>query len=233
MTDSNNDCSRAAPSGPSKMGVSDNRDKNIVTARNWLNRYLMSDSESEALYTNNNYPKLLSSFTDEHVEGDHLTMLLEAAGVWLASNAFRTRQNSWLEKGCKKEFFKNWVIVLTGMFPHHPSFKCTNDWFPDILKRFMKHCVRSRLDDPAIADERKSEPLYRNVSENKTAVRAKYHGASCQINCEFTTFTNQKNMRIHNTSEFSFLPNSQYFRIHTFYEFVLLLNDFLPNSQFF
>ena len=111
MTDSNNDCFRAAPSGPSKIGVSDNRDKNTVTARNWLNRYLMSDSESESLYTNNNYPKLLSSCTEEHVEGDHLAMLLEAARLWLTSNPFRTRKNPWLEKGRKKEYFKNILYI--------------------------------------------------------------------------------------------------------------------------
>jgi hypothetical protein len=171
---------------PRKMGQSVNRDKNIGTARVWLNRYLMNGSDVPEFFTNTNYPSLLSSLTEEHVEGDNLCIFMEAAGIWLASNEFSTRQGSCLLSTCKKEFFKNWVAVLKIAFPRHPMLQgTTNEWFPDMLRRFMKHCSRSRQDNIAIAEDRKSEPLYRNVSLDKSAIRAKYHGVY-QVHCELT-----------------------------------------------
>ena len=88
---------------PCKMGQSDNRDKNILTARTWLNRYLLNDNETNEVFTNTNYPNLLSDLTEEHVEGDNIGILLEAAGVWLATNKFSTRQGPCLLQTCKKE----------------------------------------------------------------------------------------------------------------------------------
>ena len=92
---------------PSKMGQSANRDKNISTARAWLNRYLMNGNEANEVFTNTNYPNLFSDLTKEHVEGDNVGILLEAAGVWLATNEFSTWQGLALLATCKKEYFKN------------------------------------------------------------------------------------------------------------------------------
>jgi hypothetical protein len=174
---------------PSKMGQSGNRGKNIVTAKLWLNRYLLNGNEANEVFTNTNYPNLLSDFTEEHVEGDNVGILLEAAGVWLATNEFSTRQGAALLATCKKEYFKNWVVVLRDQFPSHALLlrSTVNDWFPEMLKRFEKHCARSRQDNLAISEDRKSEPLYRNIALDNSACRAKYHG-ECGAYYDLTIF---------------------------------------------
>lgn len=174
---------------PSKMGQSGNRGKNIVTAKLWLNRYLLNGNEANEVFTNTNYPNLLSDLTEEHVEGDNVGILLEAAGVWLATNEFSTRQGAALLATCKKEYFKNWVVVLRDQFPSHALLlrSTVNDWFPEMLKRFEKHCARSRQDNLAISEDRKSEPLYRNIALDNSACRAKYHG-ECGAYYDLTIF---------------------------------------------
>ena len=78
----------------------------------------------------------------------------------------------------QKRVFQNWVVVLRNQFPCHTMRlrSSVNDWFPDMLKRFEKRCARSRQDNLAISEDRKSEPLYRNVALDNSACRAKYHG---------------------------------------------------------
>jgi len=171
------------------MGQSGNRGKNIVTAKLWLNRYLLNGNEANEVFTNTNYPNLLSDLTEEHVEGDNVGILLEAAGVWLATNEFSTRQGAALLATCKKEYFKNWVVVLRDQFPSHALLlrSTVNDWFPEMLKRFEKHCARSRQDNLAISEDRKSEPLYRNIALDNSACRAKYHG-ECGAYYDLTIF---------------------------------------------
>ena len=175
MTSTNN------PS-PCKMEQSGNKDKNIVTARIWLNRYLLNDNNTNEVFTNTNYPNLLSDLTEEHVEGDNLGILLEAAGTWLVSNAFPTRQGPCLLQTCKKEYFKNWVVVLRLTFPCHLMLQVSsvNDWFPEMLKRFLEHCSCSQQDNLSISEDRKPEPLYHNITPDTSA----YVGPNITVSIE-------------------------------------------------
>ena len=163
-----------AASKSATMGISENREKNLRTAKSWLEKYLVSASNDDQIHTNTNYPSSLQLITEEHVEEDHLALFIEAAGWWLSSNSFWTRQNTWLCKRAKTEFFKSWKEILKKMFPRHPAFMGSQDWWTEINKRFTKHCDRARQEDPAIAEERKSEPLYRDLSKNRTAIQAKF-----------------------------------------------------------
>ena len=65
--------------------------------------------------------------------------------------------------------------VFANKFPNHHLFAANvPDWFQDMHQRFLKEADRCRIDDPAVAEGRKSEPIYRDLSENRTGVRAKF-----------------------------------------------------------
>ena len=93
-----------AASKSATMGISENREKNLRTAKSWMEKYLVSSSNDNQIHTNTNYPSPLQSINEEHVEEDHLALFIEAAGWWLSSNSFWTRQNTWLCKRAKTKF---------------------------------------------------------------------------------------------------------------------------------
>ena len=74
----------------------------------------------------------------------------------------------------------------------------TATWFPDMVKRFTTQCKRSRILDPAVAEQRKAEPLYRDLSTNKGAVRAKYLDDAL-VDCKSVAMSMIRNMDFANS----------------------------------
>ena len=85
-----------------------------------------------------------------------------------------------IENSTKETYLKNAKQVFIQQFPNNEVFKNNNDdWWSNLFIDFKKECKRSRIIDPAIAETRKSEPLYRDLSVNMTAIRAKYLDLDC------------------------------------------------------
>lgn len=122
-----------------------------------------------------NFPPF-KDLEDEHVEADHLENLIENIGWWFAETRFRTNQNTWLGKSSKHERFKQMKECFKLKFKDHELFEGNQSWFADLLGRFDKTCDRLWIQDPNISEERKSEPLYRDLDQNRSAIRAKYMG---------------------------------------------------------
>ena len=78
---SNNDYAPGprASSESATMGISKSREKNVRTAKLWMEKYLLSSSSEDQIHTNTNYLSLLPSITEKHVEEDHLALFIEAA----------------------------------------------------------------------------------------------------------------------------------------------------------
>ncbi len=160
-----NQRSQSAP--PPRMGRSSNTLEGYDTAKVYIERYLKA----------NGFPTL-DNLTYEHVEGDHLCNLLESIGHWLASTTFRTQQNTWLGNKSKSTYFKATKSVFQHIFREHELFNSDGDWWTDMMSRFKKECKRNWIEDDDVSDIRKSEPLYRDLDANKSAIRAKYAGAT-------------------------------------------------------
>jgi len=107
-----------------------------------------------------------------------MAIFFECIGLWLATGNFPTRQNTFLTVDVKVEYFKLIKEVLKETFSSHYLFQPNhpNEWYEDLMNRFKKECKRSRCEDPTVFDVRKSEPLYRDLGEDDSGVRAKYLG---------------------------------------------------------
>lgn len=178
----NNNTSAAAAAAQSasqlpQMGRSLKAQEARDTAKVWMNKYLSSGSDlSTQEYTNTSYPHNLNELTFEYLEGDRMPIFLNAFGLWLSANKFKTRIKTWLAPTVKVDYFKNAKEVLKDMFPEHTLFLAgrTDDWFIELKKKMEKQCNRTKSEDPEQTEERKSEPLYRDVSTDRTVTRAKY-----------------------------------------------------------
>lgn len=119
--------------------------------------------------------------TPEHVEGDNLQKFMRGFYIWLAETPFSTKQNTWLATDQKVLYQRSAKQVMRERFKDHDLFSVqNNDWHEEITALFKKQCQRSRYLDDNINEVRKSEPLYRDVSDRNhcTAIRAKYLGVN-------------------------------------------------------
>ena len=167
--------------GPSleKLGRSKSRNKNLLTAEAYLNKFLSSTLNETQPYRNNAYPSDITLLTEEHVTQEHLTRFLTHAGLWLAENQFPTRQHPHiLSAGVKVEYFKSWKMILKAKFPSHPLLTegSSQDWHTTMVADFKKQAFRSRKEDPKIAEERTSEAMYRTAIGAHPLARAKFWG---------------------------------------------------------
>jgi hypothetical protein len=151
------------------MGLAEKTTEAHKTAKYWIQKYLSSES-------NTNYPSDINKLTYEYLEEENMQIFMEMVGLWLSTGRFWTRQNTFLGNDVKATYFKNMKELLKSTFPHHYLFQpyYPSDWFSEMLKRFEKECQRNRLEDPEVSDERKSEPLYRDLCSSDIGVRAKY-----------------------------------------------------------
>jgi hypothetical protein len=118
------------------------------------------------------YPAF-DDLTEQDVEQDHLQNFLENIYFWLANTNFKTK-SGWLEKGSKVKYFSYIKNVFKLKFPNRDIW-AKEDYWKATLKDFKASCDRSRTLDPVVEDDRKSAPLYRDLSGARcTAVRAKY-----------------------------------------------------------
>ena len=173
ITNSNNATS-AAPAPPPPLGLSGNSTNNRNTGLTWINRYL----REEAPFGDDDIVTF-SQITTAHVEGDNLQKFIHGFYSWLANNAFRTNQNTWLSTDNKIQYQKYAKQVIKAQFDNHPLFSAlNNEWHEEMVKKFKAACDRSRQNDDNINEVRKSEPLYRDTSERDStaAIRAKFLG---------------------------------------------------------
>ena len=154
--------------GGKVLGRSKKAEEARATARLWIKKYLKSNVESDEgdLYCNMNYPRSFDDFRYAHIEGEGLQQFLNAFGLWLAGNKFWTRQNTWLAVSSKEDYFKNVKEVLKDKYPQHYLFNpgMPDAWFTKMNNHFVRECERTKIEDPEISQERKSEPLYRHLS---------------------------------------------------------------------
>ena len=80
MSNNDNAHGPGAASGSATMGISESREKNVHTAKLWMEKHLLSSSNEDQVHTNTNYPSSLRSITEEQVEEDHLALFIGAAG---------------------------------------------------------------------------------------------------------------------------------------------------------
>ena len=107
------------------------------------------------------------------MEQDHLQNFLENIFYWLANTNFKTK-SGWLEKSVKVKYFSYIKNVFRIKFPNRDIW-AKEDYWKATLKDFKASCDRSRTLDPVVEDDRKSAPLYRDLSGARcTAKRAKY-----------------------------------------------------------
>lgn len=161
-----------SPSPSKTMGQSEKTAAGNATAKGYINRYLVEESPlgDETVGT-------FDDITMEHIEGEHLKNFFYGFCYWLATTAFFTSHKTYLSTSNKETYFKRAKMALKEKFPDHDLFGLQHvEWFAELKAKFMKECNRSRSEDAEIAEERKSEPLYRDLSTELTAVRAKYLG---------------------------------------------------------
>ena len=148
---------------PGPLGQSEKTKEGRVTAIKYINQWLEQ----------NEYP-LFDELTLEWVEGDNLYIMVLNIGHWFARGNFPTRQNTFLANSSKDTIFKNMKECFKEKFGReHDLFK-DDTWFAEIKVGFNDECTRHVLEDPDVSNGRKSEPLYRDVTSDKSFLRAKY-----------------------------------------------------------
>jgi hypothetical protein len=151
---------------PSLLGRSDSQKKAYETAMVYMNRYAVTEKL---------YPKLIN-MTKEHVEGDCMEEYLEDFALWLAREQIVTRQKTFLSTDSKAISFGLVKELLRLKFKEHDLWKRDeSSWWTKMRSDFKREAERARMNDDGIAEERKSEPLYRDVSSSGI-IRAKYTG---------------------------------------------------------
>ena len=147
------------------------------TATVYLNRFLGGD-DSE-LYYNDRYPTSMDKLTDEHVSGDLLKKFLSHFGLWLATNRHKSKNSSNpLNVSALEDYFKFAKEVLKHKFGSHELFNRGNiDWWNELRGKFVTEATRCKKNDQETAELRQAYPLYRDLSDNNSAVRARYLGS--------------------------------------------------------
>jgi len=158
------------------LGLSDSALDIRRTAIVYLNRFLGS-SDSD-FYYNDRYPTSVGALTAEHVAGELLKKFLSHYGLWLATNRHKAKNTgNALQVGALEDYFKASKEVLKHKFGSHELFKGNTDWwFSELKGKFVTACVRCQKNDQETAELRQAYPLYRDLSTNDTAVRARYLG---------------------------------------------------------
>lgn len=164
MASSESVSAAALPSG-TKLGRADKTISGYDAAIGHMNKYLNELGFPE-----------FKELKPQHVEGDNLQNILENIGVLFAAERIRTKQNTWMGTSTKKNRFKEMKQVLSLRFKNHEDFKSSGgeEWFKDMLERFVKQCESNSVEDPNVTEERKSEPLYSDLEVNLHFIRAKF-----------------------------------------------------------
>ena len=163
------------PPPPPPLGVSAKTLGNHKTGLTYINRYL---SEA-APFGDDNILDTFDQLPTLHVEGDNLRRFVHGFYVWLANTAIRTTQQTWLSSDKKVHYQKYVKQVIKERFHQNPLFSVEyNEWHEEMVKKFKVQRDRSRQLDENIHEVRKSEPLYRDISNRDkcAAVRAKFLG---------------------------------------------------------
>jgi hypothetical protein len=104
---------------------------------------------------------------------------LQDYGGWFARERILTKQKTFLATDSKVISFGLAKDILRHKFKEHDLWKRDETgWWTEMCSDFKKESDRMRMNDDNIAQERKSEPLYRDVSSSGQSkfVRAKYAG---------------------------------------------------------
>ena len=148
------------------MGLSCNTLEGHVATTKYINQFLQEHKFPE-----------LDHLMEENVEGKSLSNLFENIGIWFYSTRFRNHQNTWLWDSSKEEKLKRVKEVFKWKFPTHKVFPPSqHNCFSEMKGWFKKYCKHCWFKDTDVFRVRKSEPLYRDLSLNKTAVRTNYWG---------------------------------------------------------
>ncbi len=82
-----------------------------------------------------------------------------------------TRQHTYLASSSKDTIFKNIKECFKEKFGRvHPLFiqDPASTWFAEIKVGFKDECTRHVMEDPNVSSDRKSEPLYRDVTSDRS-----------------------------------------------------------------
>ena len=115
----------------------------------------------------------LKDLSEEEVEGEHLEVLLEDLCYWFAHTNFTAGNTGSIVTKSKKGYLDKMKGIIQGKFKKHELFK-NESWWNDLRSSFQKECDRTRILDENTTEERKSEPLYRDLKDDKSLLRAKY-----------------------------------------------------------
>lgn len=164
-----------------RLGLSPSAIEQRKLGLRFLQLYAQSYGNADQVFTNNNYPQCFTVMTLEHIENEHVVPYLEGAGKWLAFNKFWTQRNTWLQDKSKEDIFKVWIENIKDRFPSHPFVQLgdARTWFTDATARFRSEVKRERTLDPDLSEQRKSEPLYRDLGNDNELRRAKYRAEAC------------------------------------------------------
>ena len=117
--------------------------------------------------------------TNEHVEGNCMEDYLQDYGGWFARERILTKQKTFLATDSKVISFGLAKDILRHKFKEHDLWKRDETgWWTEMHSDFKKESNKMRMNDENIAQERKSEPLYWDVSSSGQSnfVCAKYAG---------------------------------------------------------
>lgn len=157
------------------LGASENTVFDRNTGRFYIDWYLREETPF-----GDDHIEEFNQLTLQHLEGDNMEKFINGFYTWLANTAVRTNQNTWLSSDKKNQYRKYAKQAIRERFSTHPLFTAAyGEWHADMEKKFKTQCDRSRQLDEHINEERKSESIYRDVSErgdNCTAIRVKYMG---------------------------------------------------------
>jgi len=120
------------------------------------------------------YP-LFDELTDEDVEGEHLAHYMENFFHWLATNNHEYKPGMYLMPSGKETKYYQTISIFQDKFKEHNLWK-NDDWKKSTHYWFMKKCRREDIVDPDIEQERKSIPLYKDLSKSRTLIRQMYIG---------------------------------------------------------
>jgi len=146
------------------LGKSDKTKDGYNTGAFYINRFL----------TAYQYPPL-EQLTDEAVRDYHLKNMLEGIGHYISSTNFsKERGSGYVGPSAKLTYFKAAKEVLKSKFPNHELWSSPLDsWWTGpngMLKQFEKAADRHKQQDDNLIEERKSEPLYREIPEEENGM---------------------------------------------------------------
>ncbi|KAL7494080.1 hypothetical protein ACHAWT_003130 [Skeletonema menzelii] len=166
-----NDAQKLPPptAAAANMGLADKTVDGDGTSIKYLNIYLSKFDQWPGVNS-------IDDITDEHVEGECLKNFFLNFVYWVGTTAMeKDRGTGYLENSAKLTYYKSVKRVLINKFPDNIfSTNASNDWHASKRIYFEKLCKRSKIQNEEEKVERKSEPLYRDLSSSLTVERAKY-----------------------------------------------------------